>query len=1269
MKAKQRLLSLLLCGAMLFSLCPTTALAENATGLPDSTKFATVEELKSFNTNDNDGTSNPAKVYFGNNNQQWWIAGSQGENKLTLFAASPLATEVQFNSSKSNGTYDGKTVNANHYGASNIKGIVNGLETSHFSDKEQKLMNDTTVYTKDKLNGNTYSTTDKLYLAYGDNNDNQYITVGTNKADSLNGGLRIDKGYWGNAGIFWLRAPDLFDSDIALVAWPDRSSVFRSTVDSPYVLVPAFELDLSSVIFASATSAASSDGKLSVNDAFTLRHQSQADIGAATISQSKGNIAVTDVINENTYLVVQNSDGAWSKKVSSNDLVFAGDMDSSLTSFENCKVWLETTSENITYAKEATQGSGYNVKVNVGESLTVSSGNTLQTNVSGDITEITIKANDGYFLPDDYISNLQGKLKELGLEATETGNGFTISGTPNADVNITLPAANARTYTISITGDGNFAERHIDYTDAPDAATFTITNDGNSQVTGLSASLSGSGFILAQPAKTTLDPNDTTTFTAQPDTNFNFGAGTHTANVEITGNNGAKASVGLTFEVTAHNWDSAWTHSNTHHWHECTVTGCNITENSKKGSYHEHNFNGGNSCADCLFSTTDAETPNITGPQGGTYNVGDTVTLSVAASVSDGGTFSYQWYSNTTNSNQGGTDISGATNEKYTPPTTAAGTTYYYCVVTNTNNSATGQKTATATSNTAEIIVKANVTPPAHSHSWASDWTHNDTHHWHECTAGSCPTTDNRLKKGYGEHVYDDDTDEYCNTCNRKRIVTPTQPTEYTVTVNGSYAIVSGGGSYKATATVFIDAGDRSGYSFDGWTSSDGISFADAGSSSTTFTMPEKNVTVTANWKEDTPPQPTEYTITFDGNGGETPTAQITTGGKLTSLPQSTRSSHSFSGWYTAVTGGSKITLDTVFTADTTVYAHWTYNGGGGWDYTPPTYISRTLSKDGVTVTGSSIHRYATLTVDKDRLHNSGDCDSCEQIREWQGQSRVISIYDVALSHSFRGTVTITFPVSSENNGKTLTVAHCLKNKLETYDVTVSNGKVTVTVNSLSPFAILDNSKDEPGKENPDTGVTNPFTDVWETSWFFNDVMFVYERGLMAGTSATTFSPGSNTTRAQLAVIFYRMEGSPKVEGRNGFTDVEYGPGTAWYYDAVTWAKQSGVVSGYGNGTFGPGNPITREQLAAIFYRYAQYKGYDVTAAGNLDRFTDKEKVSPWAKEALTWAVSSGIVNGTGSSQLSPQGTATRAQIAAMLHRFVDWYEQQDERRSATTTR
>lgn len=423
--------------------------AENQ--LPTKEQFATVEELKSFNTISSDNVP-AAKVYFGNNSQQWWIAGSQQEQGLTLFAASPLATsqkfEPNYNQNKqystdwkcdytSTGSSNPTEVYPNHYGASPLRTTLQGLETTYFTGAEQGLMKETTIYTNDTKNSSVYSTTNKLYLAYGDYSDDKYITVGTNSKDSLNDGLRVDMDYWGNI-IFWLRAPLMSYSSGALVAWPD-GFVDAEFVDSDDALVPAFELNLSSVIFASAAPAASSDGQLQTSNAFTLRHKSQTDIGTATISQSKGSIAVTDVTNENTYLVVQNSQGAWAKKVSSNDVVFASDIDSSLTSFENCKVWLETTSENITYAEEATQGSGYNVKVNVGENLTVNGGNTVQTNVSGDITEIIIKANDGYYLPDDYISNLQGHLN--GLTVTETGNGFAITGTPTSDVNVTLPAA------------------------------------------------------------------------------------------------------------------------------------------------------------------------------------------------------------------------------------------------------------------------------------------------------------------------------------------------------------------------------------------------------------------------------------------------------------------------------------------------------------------------------------------------------------------------------------------------------------------------------------------------------------------------------------------------------------------------------------------------------------------------------------------------------------------------------------------------------------
>ncbi len=187
-------------------------------------------------------------------------------------------------------------------------------------------------------------------------------------------------------------------------------------------------------------------------------------------------------------------------------------------------------------------------------------------------------------------------------------------------------------------------------------------------------------------------------------------------------------------------------------------------------------------------------------------------------------------------------------------------------------------------------------------------------------------------------------------------------------------------------------------------------------------------------------------------------------------------------------------------------------------------------------------------------------------------------------------------------------------------------------------------------KENSNIGAGNPFTDVKETDWFYDDAMFVYGKGLMAGTSGTTFSPYSNTTRAQIAVIFYRLAGSPVVEGKNTFTDVA----NAWYYDGVTWAQQSGIMDGYGNNLFGPNDPVTREQLASIFCRYAQYKGYDMAITGNLDSFTDKDRVSAWAQQAVKWAVGNGILGGRENHLLDPKGTATRAEIAAMLHRFIE---------------
>lgn len=211
--------------------------------------------------------------------------------------------------------------------------------------------------------------------------------------------------------------------------------------------------------------------------------------------------------------------------------------------------------------------------------------------------------------------------------------------------------------------------------------------------------------------------------------------------------------------------------------------------------------------------------------------------------------------------------------------------------------------------------------------------------------------------------------------------------------------------------------------------------------------------------------------------------------------------------------------------------------------------------------------------------------------------------------------------------------------------------RITEIKLSGSKTVYADWKKREPNE--PDA-VKNPFADVNAGDWFYRDVLFSYEKGLMSGMDAAAFAPYANTTRAQIAVIFYRMEGSPAVEGENSFTDVVCGSGTAWFYDAVTWAQQNGIMGGYGNSSFAPNDPITREQLAAIFYRYAQYKGYDTTQGGMAIReFDDYESISDYAMGAMAWAVNTGLVKGD-SNLLYPKGTATRAEIAALFHRFAE---------------
>ena len=185
----------------------------------------------------------------------------------------------------------------------------------------------------------------------------------------------------------------------------------------------------------------------------------------------------------------------------------------------------------------------------------------------------------------------------------------------------------------------------------------------------------------------------------------------------------------------------------------------------------------------------------------------------------------------------------------------------------------------------------------------------------------------------------------------------------------------------------------------------------------------------------------------------------------------------------------------------------------------------------------------------------------------------------------------------------------------------------------------------------PAAPVGLPFADVSSSDWFYNDVRYVYEKGIMDGTGADRFSPNAPLTRAMIVTILYRMDGSPSVSGSSDFTDVAAGK---WFAKAVAWAAANGIVNGYGDSLFGPNDPVTREQLAAILYRYAVYGGMTaVTLEENLGSFADTAQLSAYAIQAMNWAVGQGLINGSGSN-LVPKAQATRAQVAAIIHRYLE---------------
>ena len=271
-----------------------------------------------------------------------------------------------------------------------------------------------------------------------------------------------------------------------------------------------------------------------------------------------------------------------------------------------------------------------------------------------------------------------------------------------------------------------------------------------------------------------------------------------------------------------------------------------------------------------------------------------------------------------------------------------------------------------------------------------------------------------------------------------------------------------------------------------------------------------------------------------------------------------------------------------------------------------------------------------------------------------------VATYAVNVADAANGTATVNPKLASQATEVTVTVKPDAGYELSSLTVTGTAGAVEVTQKSDTQYTFkmpgcavtitaVFRLQGEDGEDGGEESVL-PFTDVSENTWYYDAVTFVYNEGMMSGTGGASFAPATNLSRAMIAQVLFNLESAP-TGTLSAFEDVASG---SWYYDAVNWAAAQSIVTGYGDGTFGPEEDITREQMAAILYRYAQYKEYISVEKGDLSAFSDGDTVSDWAKAAMEWAVGNGVLSGKGNNLLDPTGTASRAEVAQILMNFCN---------------
>ena len=437
-------------------------------------------------------------------------------------------------------------------------------------------------------------------------------------------------------------------------------------------------------------------------------------------------------------------------------------------------------------------------------------------------------------------------------------------------------------------------------------------------------------------------------------------------------------------------------------------------------------------------------------------------------------------------------------------------------------------------------------------------------------------------------------------------------PTTYTVTISNDG---NGSGTASPSAAVVgteitLTATPNTGYRFKEWeVISGGVAITN-----NKFTMPDGNVEVKAIFEKDAPPAPTEYTVTVTSGGNGTASvshAKAVVGTEIT-LTATPDTGYRFKEWE-VISGGVVITSNKFTMPDGNVEIRAIF-----------AMISQQTAPD-------PVNENTGIPSQPENGDTASAANTDSGTNNGTGAAPASPFSATPGTEPAQG-----IKPGAENTRRTTPKDGIpLKEWQDKRD--------TTTITDDQPAA------DEEAEEG-----NSPFTDVSEDDWFYDDVMFVYENGLMEGISNTQFGPYETQTRGRMAEILWRMEGSPAPKVKNSFADVEDG---ARYADAIAWIAENNILGGYSKDSFGPGDPITWEQLAVMFYRYAEYKGYDISIKGSQDELKDMDSTMDDAGKAVLWAVSNGLIREEADVLSALQDPVSRAEIAAMLHRFIDKYK------------